>query len=153
MWRQFQAAEGNARMYIKYFQNHLYYEKLSSVTLYSYKTCGLSRGNCRLGKPPGKFMSSFSSCVGNHDLKWQFVHHQVLSWHSGLWHWLLQLWSWHAICLSSSWPHPTWPFLLAAKPLSFFLLDLFTKQRQCKHVLKCHKNSCLSQHFTDHKMS
>ena len=31
-------------------------------------------------------MSSFSSCAGNHDLKWQFVHHQVLSWHSGLWH-------------------------------------------------------------------
>ena len=107
-------------MYIKYFHNHLYYEKLSSVTLYSYKTCGLSRGNCRLGKPPGKVMSSFSSCTGNHDLKWQFVHHQVLSWHSGLWHWLLQLWSWHALCLSSSWPHPTWTFLLAAKPLSFF---------------------------------
>ena len=30
------------------------------------------------------------------------------------------------------------------------IVDLFTKKRQCKHVLKCHKNSCLSQTFTDH---
>ena len=30
------------------------------------------------------------------------------------------------------------------------IVDLFTKKRQCKHVLKCHKNSCLSQNFTDH---
>ena len=29
------------------------------------------------------------------------------------------LWSWHALCLSSSWPLPTWTFLLSAKPLSF----------------------------------
>ena len=30
------------------------------------------------------------------------------------------------------------------------IVDLFTKKRQCKHDLKCHKNSCLSQSFTDH---
>ena len=78
----------------------------------------LSKSNCRLGKHPGKFMSSFFSCAVNHDLWWQLVH-QVLSWHSGLWHWLLQLWSWHPLCLSSSWPHPTWTFLLSAKPQSF----------------------------------
>ena len=35
------------------------------------------------------------------------------------------LWSWHALCLSSSWPHPTWTFLLClvmARPLSFIFM-------------------------------
>ena len=30
-------------------------------------------------------------------LRLQFLHLQGLSWHSGLWHWLLQLWSWHVV--------------------------------------------------------
>ena len=35
------------------------------------------------------------------------------------------LWSWHALCLSSSWPHPTWTFLLSlvmARPLSVIFM-------------------------------